>query len=93
MDDYLWDMTSMEEMLLDAFQNDELGDGAHIMDTLFESLKFASTTPLFGPLQLVRKFWHVECMFLNNIEVVYLHDRSSSLYFEKPCHTINIKNG
>ena len=49
MDDYLWDKTAMEEMLLDAFQNDELGDDAHIIDTLFESLKYASTTPLFGP--------------------------------------------
>jgi hypothetical protein len=39
----------METMLLDAFQNDELGDDAHITDTLFESLKSASTTPLFGP--------------------------------------------
>ena len=40
----------METMLLDAFQNDDqLGDDAHIVDTFFESLKFASTTPLFGP--------------------------------------------
>jgi hypothetical protein len=49
MDDYLQDTTSMETMLLDAFQNDELGDDAHINDTIFESLKYASTTPLFGP--------------------------------------------
>jgi len=42
-------MTTMETMLLDAFQNDELGDDAHINDTIFESLKYASTTPLFGP--------------------------------------------
>ena len=50
MDDYLSDTTAMEAMLLDAFQNDDqLGDDAHIADTFFESLKFASTTPLFGP--------------------------------------------
>ena len=40
----------MEKMLLDAFQNDDqLGDDAHIAHTFFESLKFASTTHLFGP--------------------------------------------
>ena len=50
MDDYLRDTTAMETMLLDAFQNDDqLGDDAHIADTFFESLKFSSTTPLFGP--------------------------------------------
>ena len=38
----------METMLLDSFRNDELGDDAHITDTFFESLKYASTTPLFG---------------------------------------------
>ena len=50
MDEYLRDMTTMETMLLDAFQNnDQQGDDAHIADTFFESLKFSSTTPLFGP--------------------------------------------
>ena len=49
MDDYLWDTTAMEIMLLDAFQNDELGDDAHINDTIFETLTTTSTTPLFGP--------------------------------------------
>lgn len=49
MDDYLRDMTTMDAMLLYSFQNDELGDDAHIIDTLFESLKASSTTPLFGP--------------------------------------------
>ena len=49
MDAYLRDMTAMETMLLDAFQNDgQLGDDAQIVDTFFESLKFSSTTPLFG---------------------------------------------
>ena len=43
-------MTTMEIMVLDSFQNDHhLGNDAHIADTFFESLKFASTTPLFGP--------------------------------------------
>ena len=49
MDDYLWDSTTMETMLLDTFLNDDLGDDSHINDTIFESLKLASTTPLFGP--------------------------------------------
>ena len=50
MDDNLRDTTAMETMLLDAFHNDDqLGDDVHIADTFFESLKFASTTPLFGP--------------------------------------------
>ena len=50
MDDYLRETTAMEKMFLDAFQNnDQLGDDAHIADTFFESLKFSSTTPLFGP--------------------------------------------
>ena len=50
MDDYLIDTTTMETMLLDAFQNDDqLGDDAHIADNFFERLKFSSTTPLFGP--------------------------------------------
>ena len=49
MDDYLSDTTSMDTMLLDAFQNDyQLGDDADIADTFFESLKFSSTAPLFG---------------------------------------------
>ena len=50
MDDYLRDTTAMEKMLLYAFQNDDqLGEDAYIVDTCFESLKFASTTPLFRP--------------------------------------------
>ena len=50
MDDYLRDTTAMETMLLYAFQNDDqLVDDTHITDTFFESLKIASTTPLFGP--------------------------------------------
>ena len=50
MDDYLRDTNAMETLLLDAFHNnDKLGDDAHIANTFFKSLKFASTTPLFGP--------------------------------------------
>ena len=64
MDDYLRDMTAMETMLLDAFQNDDqLGDDAHIVDTFFESLKFASTTPLFGNGNQ-SKFTHLGKMML-----------------------------
>jgi hypothetical protein len=49
MDDYLRDTTAMETMLLDSFQNNELGDDAHINDTIFERLEYASIIPLFGP--------------------------------------------
>ena len=48
MDDYLWDTNVMEAMLLDIFRNDELGNDAHITDTLFKILKYASTTPIFA---------------------------------------------
>jgi hypothetical protein len=48
MDDYLWDTTIVETMLLDTFHNYEKGDDAHISDTIFKSLKYASITPLFG---------------------------------------------
>ena len=44
MDDFLWDTQAMEGMLLDAFQQNELGDDIDITDTFFESLKYASTT-------------------------------------------------
>ena len=47
MDYYLWDTTTMEAMLFDAFHNNELRDDAHINDNLFESLKYASTSALF----------------------------------------------
>ena len=83
MDDYLRDMTTMETMLLYTFKNDDqLGDDAHIANTFFESLKFASTTPLFnqskstqlGTTMLLYKLksnvWHVKHMFLINIEVI-----------------------
>ena len=51
MDVFLWDMSAMEEMLLDVIQYDGLGDDTHINDTFFKSLKYASITPLFGPIQ------------------------------------------
>jgi hypothetical protein len=51
MDDYLQDTTTMDIILLDSLKNDDLGDDAHITNTFFESLKYASTTPLFGPSQ------------------------------------------
>ena len=50
MDYYLQDTTTMETMLLDAFENNELGDvDAHITNAFFDILNSASTTPLFGP--------------------------------------------
>ena len=38
----------MEGILLDSFQQNELGDDADVVDTFFEILKSTSTTPLFG---------------------------------------------
>ena len=49
MDDFLQDTRGMEAMLLDAFQDGELGDDVNIIVTFFENLKFAYTTPVFGP--------------------------------------------
>jgi hypothetical protein len=41
----------MDTMFLYEFQNDDLGDGAHLTDTFFKILKYDSTTPLFRPNQ------------------------------------------
>jgi len=69
MDDYLQDMTSMEAMLFDAFQNDELGDDAHIIDTLFRILKSTSTAPLFGPGGKPKSTQLGTTMLLYNVKV------------------------
>ena len=51
MDNLLRDMGVMATILLDAFQDIKLGYDAHITNTFFESLKYDSTTHLFGPSQ------------------------------------------
>jgi hypothetical protein len=51
MDDFLWDTQAMEGMLLYAFRQNVLGDVVDVVDTFFEILKYASTTPLFGRVQ------------------------------------------
>ena len=51
MDELLRDMGSMELVLLYAFQDNDLGDDTHIIESFFESLKSVSNTPLFGPGQ------------------------------------------
>ena len=48
MDYLLWDTHAMEGMLLNTFQQDKLKNNGNVFDAFFESLKFASTTPLFG---------------------------------------------
>ena len=48
MDDFLRDTHAMEGILLHEFQENELGDEFDIIDTFFESLKYATTTLLFG---------------------------------------------
>ena len=71
MDNYLWDMTAMEAILLDAFQNDKLGDAVHITDTIFESLKFASTTPLFRHGGKSKSTHSGTMMFLYNVKEIF----------------------
>ena len=72
MDDYLRDMIAIETMLLDAFQNDDhLGDDAHIADTFFESLKFSSTTPLFGPGGQSKSTYLGTTMLLYNLKAKF----------------------
>ena len=51
MDELLQQMSAMDAMLLHAFQDNELGDDTHIIESFFESLKSVSNTPLFGPGQ------------------------------------------
>jgi hypothetical protein len=51
MDDFLQDTQAKEGMLLDAFQQNELGDETNVVDTFFKTLKFSSIAPLFGRLQ------------------------------------------
>ena len=50
-----------------------------------------TTTKKNVTLQHESKFWHVKCMFLNNIEVI--DQQVPYINFEKSCHTINIRNG
>lgn len=71
MDDYLCDKTAMGEMLLDAFQNNDLGDDSHIIDTLFESLKSSSTTPLFGSDSKSKYTQSQTTMFLYNVKAKF----------------------
>ena len=47
MDDFLRDTQAMEGMFLDAFQTNKLRDYIDTNDTLFQILKYASTTPRF----------------------------------------------
>ena len=51
MDELLRQRSAMDAMLFHTFQDNELGDDAHIIDTFFQILKLDSTTPLFGPVQ------------------------------------------
>jgi hypothetical protein len=71
MDDFLWDTQAMEGMLLDAFQQNELGDDVDVIDTFFESLKSASTTPLFGRVQGSRSTQLGTTMLLYNLKAMY----------------------
>lgn len=69
MDDLLWDTDAMKAMLLDAFQQNELGNNVHIVDTFFESLKFDSTTPGFGHGSRSTQLGTI--MLLYNLKVIH----------------------
>jgi hypothetical protein len=69
MDDYLRDTTAMETMLLDAFQNYDLGDDAHIIDTILERLETSSITPLFRPSARSKSTHLGTTMLLHNLKV------------------------
>jgi hypothetical protein len=71
MDDLLHDTQTMEGMLLHAFQQNELGDDANAIDTFFEILKSASTTPLFGRLHGSRSTQLGTTMLQYNLEAMY----------------------
>ena len=80
MDDLLWDTQAMEGILLDTFQQNELGYDVDIIDTFFKILKFASMTPLFGyvpsrSIQIGRK------MLLYNLKVMYVCQTCVSRHF------------
>ena len=61
----------MEGMLLYAFQQNELGDETDVVDTFYENLKSASTTPLFGRLQGSRSTQLGTQMLLYNSKTMY----------------------
>jgi hypothetical protein len=76
MDDLLQDTQTMEGMFLDAFQQNELGDDVDITDTFLESLKSASTTPLFG-----HGSSRSTTMLLYNLKVMYVLGSKFATFF------------
>ena len=68
MDDLLRDTQAMEGMLLDVFQQNEQGGDVDINDTLFEILKYPSTTPHFE-LRMSRSTEIGTIMLLYNLKV------------------------
>jgi hypothetical protein len=67
MDNLLQDTQAMEGLFLDAFRQNELRGDVDIID---ESLKFASTTPLFG--HGMSQSTHLgTTMLLYNLKVMY----------------------
>jgi hypothetical protein len=50
MDSFLWETEVVEGVLLDEFHQNELGNETDVVDTFYENLKYASTTPLFSPV-------------------------------------------
>ena len=79
--DFLWDTHALEGMFLNATQQVDLGNDAHIANNLFEIIGYTSTTPLFGygqgiptrdnhvTLQLQSIVWYVRHVFFGTNEV------------------------
>ena len=71
-DDLSQDTQAMEGMFLDAFHQNELGDELDFVDTFFKSLKYASTTPLFGLVHEFERSTQLRTtMLLYNLKAMY----------------------
>jgi hypothetical protein len=72
MDDFLWDTQAMEGMLLDAFQQNELGDDVDVIDTFYESLKSCFHHPsIWSSTGSARSTQLGTTMLLYNLKAMY----------------------
>ena len=91
MDDFLWDIVSMEGMLLDVIQQDELGDDADITNTFTKSWNVCIHHPSLWSWMIkvyTTRDNNVTIQLESNVQYVRL-----TLYFQDFCHTMDIENG
>jgi hypothetical protein len=70
----------METTFLEEFHNDDLGDDSHINNTIFKSLIFSSTTPLFGPSAWSKSsHLRITILFLTKTSILYIYQKRPSL--------------